>query len=73
MTTDPATDVGGWRKAPEPTVDELIRARGARPVSSVADLMVPGVFASDDEVDKLVTTVRTWRVAELAGGGRWPS
>jgi hypothetical protein len=65
MTTDPATAVGGWGKAPEPTVEELIRARGARPVTSVADLMVPGVFDSDDEVDEFVTTVRTWRDAEL--------
>lgn len=45
--------------------EELVRAKRARPVTSVERLMAPGLFASDDEVHEFVAAVREWRQAEL--------
>jgi hypothetical protein len=56
-----AADHGAGKVA----LEDLVRAKRAHPVESVNDLMEPGVFGSDDEVDDFVAAVREWRQADL--------
>lgn len=46
-------------------LEKLIRAKRPEPVRSVEELLAPGVFADDDEVDEFVAAVREWRQADL--------
>ena len=52
-------DVGSpaFRARPGSTVEELVRAKGAKPVRSLADLdaMAVDVFESDQELDDFLT------------------
>lgn len=64
MTSSPSFEslgAGAGRVA----LEEVVRAKRARPVTSVEELMAPGLFASDDEVDEFVAAVREWRQADL--------
>ena len=64
MTSSPSFEAGD-RGAGKMALEELVRAKRAHPVESVAELMEPDVFASDDEVDEFVAAVREWRQADL--------
>jgi hypothetical protein len=56
-----ATPVGD----PEPTLEELIRAKRPTPLSSVEALMAHDVFDSDDEVDEFIQFYREQRQASI--------
>lgn len=55
----------GDRGAGLVSLEELVRAKRAHTVESVDELMQPGVFASDEEVDEFIAAVREWRQADL--------
>ena len=60
--------VGPWRVAHkrQRDIDALLRSKHARPIESEDDLLIEGVFPSDDEVDEFNRAVREWRDASLA-------
>jgi hypothetical protein len=47
------------------TLEELVRAKRLGPLQAVEELMEPGVFGSDDEVDEFIASVREWRRSDL--------
>lgn len=62
MTTNHA-DAGPLpRRRPEPSLEEILRAKHPEGAFSVADMLKrsPG-FESDDEIDEFVAAVREWR------------
>lgn len=46
-------------------LEEIIRAKRPRPLSSVDELLAPDVFPSEEEVDEFVQTYRADRQASL--------
>ena len=66
MSTASAQQHGPFPRRPRPSIEELIRAKGARPIESADELYVPGVFSSDEEVDEFNEAVREWRNASVA-------
>jgi hypothetical protein len=54
-----------WERGPQRSLEEIIRAKRPAPLASVDELMAPGVFPSDDEVDEFVRAYRADRNAEL--------
>ena len=50
-----------------PTVDDLVRAKGAKPIRSVEDLQSYAVelFESDEEVEEFLAFVRELRSSDL--------
>lgn len=56
---------GGGRRMPAQGVDELFR--DVQPIESINDLAAPGLFGSDEELDKFLAWVRAERNANLAG------
>lgn len=65
MTIEP-TNVEPFPRKPKTDLEALIRAKHAQPLTSVDELMEPGVFDSDEEVDEFITAVRQWRNASIA-------
>jgi hypothetical protein len=59
--TSSAAPEANERRVGGVALEELVRAKRARPVRSVEELLEQDVFGSDDEVDEFVTTVREWR------------
>lgn len=51
-----------------PTVDDLVRAKGAKPIRSVEDLQSYAIelFESDEEVEEFLAFVREFRKADLS-------
>lgn len=47
-------------------LDGLARRKGVKPIESVHDLALPGVFESDEELDAFLVHVRAERDANLA-------
>lgn len=43
------------------SIDELLRAKHAKPIEDVRELAVDGVFESDDEVDEFISFYRAQR------------
>jgi hypothetical protein len=64
MTTNPA-DGDPFARRPEPTLEEIIRAKRPHPLRSVEELMAHDVFESDDEVDEFIAFYREQRQASL--------
>lgn len=70
MTTNPA-DAGRpeplFGNGPEPTIEEIIRAKHPEGTFTVADMVKtnPG-FESDEEIDEFILAVREWRNESLA-------
>jgi hypothetical protein len=62
-----AEDLSDW---PQPdqhvTVEELARQQGVRPLRSADDLMQPGMFESDEELDEFLADLYASRRAGLA-------
>ena len=48
-----------------PSIEELARQQGMRPVRSVDELARDDGFASDDEVDEFIAFVRAMRRADV--------
>jgi hypothetical protein len=65
MSVEPVNTESFPRKS-KTDLEALLRAKGAKPLKSVDEFMVPGVFASDEEVDEFITAVREWRDASIA-------
>jgi hypothetical protein len=49
-----------------PSIEDLARDQGVRPVRSVEDLACDDGFASDDEVDEFIAFVRALRDSDVA-------
>lgn len=64
MTSSASFETGD-RGTASVSLEGLVRAKRARAVESVEELMGPDVFGSDDEVDEFVAAVREWRQADL--------
>jgi len=60
--------LGPWRvpHKRQRDIDALLRAKDARPIESADELLIEGVFPSDEEVDEFNRAVREWRDASLA-------
>jgi hypothetical protein len=70
MTTDPTDAERTGRppeRAPEPTLEEILRAKHPEGTFTVADMLKtsPG-FESDEEIDEFILAVREWRNESLA-------
>ena len=70
MTIDPADAEHAERpfgRAPEPTLEEILRAKHPEGTFTVADMVKtsPG-FESDEEIDEFILAVREWRNESLA-------
>jgi hypothetical protein len=50
----------------EATLDELFRAKGARPIESIDDLACDGIFESDEELEEFIAYTYAARRADLA-------
>ena len=48
------------------TLEELFRAKGARPIESADDLACDGVFESDEELEEFIAYTYAARRADLA-------
>ena len=67
MTTNHA-DAGPLpERRPDPSLEEILRAKHPEGTFTIADMLKtsPG-FDSDDEIDEFVATVREWRNESLA-------
>lgn len=60
--------LGPWRvpHKRQRDIDALLQSKGARPIESADELLIEGVFPSDDEVDEFNRAVREWREASPA-------
>ena len=60
--------LGSWRvpHKPQRDIDALLASKDARPIESADELLIEGVFPSDDEVDEFNHAVREWRDASTA-------
>jgi hypothetical protein len=54
------------RRRTRASLKELAAAKGVRPVQSVEEMAVDGIFESDEELDEFLRQVRAWRQADLA-------
>lgn len=53
-------------ESPGASIDELVRAKGVKPISSLEDLACEGLLESDDELDAFLAYTYAARRAELA-------
>jgi hypothetical protein len=67
MTTNRADAGPSADRVPEPSLEEILRARHAEGTFTVAEMLKssPG-FASEEEIDEFIVTVREWRNESLA-------
>ena len=65
--SEPGLNPHSAGSASRPSVDELVRAKGAKPIQSVEDLQSYAVelFESDKEVEEFLIFVRELRNADL--------
>jgi hypothetical protein len=58
---------GGVRcsQSGRPSVEELARQQGVRPIASVNELASDGVFESDKELDEFLAFVQTMRHSDV--------
>jgi hypothetical protein len=48
------------------SLDEQVRRRGLRPITSVADLVCEGIFDTDEELDEFLAYTYAARRSDLA-------
>jgi hypothetical protein len=67
MTTNRADAGPSAERNPEPSLEEILRAKHPEDAFTVADMLQasPG-FESDDEIDEFIAAVREWRNESLA-------
>ncbi len=67
MTSSNAERLPEWPAAEEHVpVEELARRQGVRPLTSGRDLMQPGMFESDEELDEFLADLYASRRAGMA-------
>ena len=67
MTTNHADAGSPPGRRPDPSLEEILRAKHPEGTFTVADMVTesPG-FESDDEIDEFVAAIREWRNESLA-------
>jgi hypothetical protein len=55
----------GDRGTPNGMLEALVRAKCPQALQSVDELRIPGVFSSDDQVDRFIAAVRERRRDDL--------
>ena len=55
-----------WPSAEHVPVEELVRRQGTVPITSVAEMAVPGLFESDEELDEFLADLYASRRAGMA-------
>jgi hypothetical protein len=55
-----------WRPERHVPAEELARRQGVRPLTSVDELVVPGMFESDEELDEFLADLYASRRADTA-------
>jgi hypothetical protein len=67
MTTNRADAGRAAGRGPEPSLEEILRAKHPEGSFTVADMLKssPG-FESDEEIDEFIVAVREWRNESLA-------
>jgi hypothetical protein len=66
MTSDSAEWLPEWGTAGHVPAAELVRSQGIRPIESVDELVRPGAFESDEELDEFLADLYTSRHTGLA-------
>jgi hypothetical protein len=66
VTTNSAARWPDWRSADHVSVEELARQQGVGPIDSVDELVRPGTFESDDELDEFLADLYEARRADVA-------
>jgi hypothetical protein len=60
-----AERVPEWPQPDHPSIEELARQQGVRPIESVDQLAVPGLFDSDEEWQEFLTDLYASRRADI--------
>ena len=63
MTSSSADHLPEWGTAEHVPAAELVRRQGVRPIESVDELVYPGAFESDEELDEFLAMVYASRHA----------
>jgi hypothetical protein len=66
MTSNNAEWLPDWVSAEHVPVEELARRQGVRPLASADDLIQPGVFDSEEELDEFLADLYASRGASTA-------
>ncbi|HEY2674824.1 MAG TPA: hypothetical protein VGJ07_31210 [Rugosimonospora sp.] len=66
MTSNNAERLPGWASGEHVPVEELARRQGVRPLASADDLIQPGAFDSDEELDEFLADLYASRRAGMA-------
>jgi hypothetical protein len=66
MTSNSAERLPEWGTAEHVPADELVRRQGVRPIESVDELVYPGAFESDEELDEFLADLYASRHTGLA-------
>lgn len=65
MTVDP-TSYASLPDEPDPSLDELLREAGSRPVENIHDLAVEGFFETDEELDEFLRSYHEQRQSNVS-------
>jgi hypothetical protein len=66
MTSNSAERLPDWTSGEHVPVEELARRQGVRPLASADDLIQPGAFDSDEELDEFLADLYASRRAGTA-------
>jgi hypothetical protein len=66
MTSNQAEATPAWPSSEHVPAEELVRRQGARPITSVAEMARPELFASDDELDEFLAELYQARRTGMA-------
>jgi hypothetical protein len=66
MSTNSAEPLPEWGTAEHVPAAELVRRQGVRPIESVDELVRPGAFESDEELDEFLADLYSSRHTGLA-------
>jgi hypothetical protein len=65
MSTNSADDGPRRREPGRPSVEELARRQGVRPIASVDELARDDVFESDEELDEFLAFIQRMRHSDV--------
>jgi hypothetical protein len=66
MRTNSAEPLPEWGTAQHVPAAELVRRQGVRPIESVDELVRPGAFETDEELDEFLADLYSSRRTRLA-------
>jgi hypothetical protein len=66
MTSSSAERPPEWGTAEHVPAAELVRRQGVRPIESVGELVYPGAFESDEELDEFLADLYASRHTGMA-------